>query len=189
MESLFLNRLVDYFPAMTYFFSKTNETFVKIPAKWNTFFLFFLKQHSLARFKMLIDLSMLDFPEKKARLHLFYCLLSLRYNARMSVLLSMTEGSVLESVTEIFPGAGWYEREAWDMFGLFFSNHPDLRRILTDYGFKGHPLLKEFPLTGFVEVVFDYFYNRIYYQPVSLTQEYRVWSFSGSYNEVQKLTN
>ena len=180
----FLNKLTQYFPNVI-FFSTGPDFFLKIPNEQNWNILFFLKHFTYALFKQLIDLSFVDYPERKLRFELFYNLLSVRYNSRLTVLSSVSEDSYVDSVTAIYPSAGWYEREAWDMFGVFFKNHPDLRRILTDYGFKGHPLRKDFPLTGYIEVRYDDFNKRIVYEEVSLTQEYRVFTLDNSWNNIK----
>ena len=148
---------------------------------WN--FLFFLKMHTNTLCSQLIDLSMIDYPERKYRFEVFYLLLSLKYNNRFVVSTFTKEGTYLDSITNLYSSAGWYEREAWDMFGLFFRNHPDLRRILTDYGFKGHPLRKDFPMTGFVEVRYADSLKRIVYEKVSLPQEYRIFTLDNAWSE------
>jgi NADH-quinone oxidoreductase subunit C len=106
-----------------------------------------------------------------------YNLLSMRHNRRIRIKLSTDENTPVESAVDLFPAAGWFEREAWDMYGIFFANHPDLRRLLTDYGFEGHPLRKDFPLTGHVEVRYDAAQQRVVYEPVKLTQDFRSFDF------------
>ena len=113
----------------------------------------FLKDHHNAQFHSIADICGLDIPTRQYRFEIVYNLLSLRYNARIRIKTYTDEMTPLESSVDIFKGANWYEREVWDMFGVYFSNHPDLRRILTDYGFEGHPLRKDFPLSGYVEVL------------------------------------
>lgn len=171
----------NYFPnILHYIIAKTSYFKVSPKDVWN--FLFFLKQHTHALCSQMIDLSMVDYPERKYRFEVFYLLLSLKYNVRFVVTSFTREGTYFDSITRIYPAAGWYEREVWDMFGLFFRNHADLRRILTDYGFKGHPLRKDFPLTGFVEVRYADALKRIVYEKVSLTQEYRIFSLENPWN-------
>lgn len=185
----FLDNVKSFFKKSLYFVSKTEELTVKIPFKYFNHLVLFLSRHTAYQFKVLVDLSLLDYAQNRERLYVFVSLLSLRFNARLTVVSSLTEGLFLNSITNVFSGAAWYEREAWDMFGIYFDNNRDLRRILTDYGFKGHPLLKEFPMTGFVEVIFDYFFSRIFYQAVTLVQEYRVWSYSGSYSKFSGISS
>ena len=137
----------------------------------------FLRDDPGCRFTSLIDLTALDWPERDKRFDLVYHLLAMRQNRRLRVKAAIREDELAPSVAGIFPNANWYEREVFDMFGVMFSGHPDLRRILTDYGFKGHPLRKDFPTTGFVEVRYDESVNRVIYEPVSLPQEYRLFDF------------
>jgi NADH-quinone oxidoreductase subunit C len=129
------------------------------------------------RFTILIDLCGVDWPEREQRFDVVYHLLSLTQNQRIRIKVMTDEDTPVPSVTSVFSGAGWYEREAWDLYGILFSDHPDLRRILTDYGFEGHPLRKDFPLTGFVEVRYDEEQKRVVYEKVKLTQDYRSFDF------------
>ncbi len=137
----------------------------------------FLKEDIKCQFKMLVDLCGVDYPERAERFDVVYNLLSLRHNTRIRVKVTTDEQTPIPSVTELYKTAGWFEREAWDMYGIFFSDHPDLRRLLTDYGFEGHPLRKDFPLTGFVEVRYDEEEKRVVYEPVKLTQDFRTFDF------------
>jgi len=164
-----------YFPNILYY-KLSNLFYFKVAPKdlWN--FIFFLKHHTLTLFSQLTDLSVVDYPERKFRFEVFYLLLSIKYNIRYVVTSFTREGAYFDSISNIYPAANWYEREAWDMLGIFFRNHVDLRRILTDYGFKGHPLRKDFPLTGFVETRYADSLKRIVYEKVSLSQEYRIFS-------------
>ena len=118
-------------------------------------FLTFLKNHTNTQFKMLIDITAVDYPSRSSRFEVVYQLLSIHYNARIRVKTNVDELTPIESVSSLFPSANWFERETWDMFGICFLNHPDLRRILTDYGFEGHPLRKDFPVSGYVEFRYD----------------------------------
>ncbi len=129
------------------------------------------------RFSVLIDICGVDWPEREQRFDVVYHLLSLTQNQRIRVKVMTDEDTPVPSVTGVFSSAGWYEREAWDLYGIVFSDHPDLRRILTDYGFEGHPLRKDFPLTGFVEVRYDEEQKRVVYEKVKLTQDYRSFDF------------
>ncbi len=129
------------------------------------------------KFWSLIDLCGVDYPQRAERFDVVYHLLSPTQNARIRVKLSANEETMVPSIISVFPNADWYEREAYDLFGIFFSGHPDLRRLLTDYGFDGHPLRKDFPLTGFVEVRYDDDLKRVVYEPVRLQQEFRSFDF------------
>lgn len=133
----------------------------------------FLKSDARCLFDCFIDIAGADYPERAKRFEVIYHLLSPRQNLRIRVKISTDETTPVPSAVDIFPAANWFEREAFDLYGILFSDHPDLRRILTDYGFQGHPLRKDFPLTGFVEVRYDNEQKRVIYQPVKLTQEFR----------------
>jgi len=133
----------------------------------------FLKSDARCLFDCFIDIAGADYPERAKRFEVIYHLLSPRQNIRIRVKTSTDESTPVPSAVDLFPAANWFEREAFDFYGILFSDHPDLRRILTDYGFQGHPLRKDFPLTGFVEVRYDDEQKRVIYQPVKLTQEFR----------------
>ena len=137
----------------------------------------FLRDDANCGFRVLVDICGVDWPERETRFDVVYNLLSLTHNQRIRVKVQTDERSPLSSVAGVFSSAGWYEREAWDMYGIMFSGHPDLRRLLTDYGFEGHPLRKDFPLTGHVELRYDDEEKRVVYEPVSLTQEFRTFDF------------
>ena len=136
-----------------------------------------LRDDSNCQLSQLIDLCGVDYPEREKRFDVVYHLLSLRQNHRVRVKVAAGEGEPVPSVISVFSAAGWFERETWDMYGILFSEHPDLRRILTDYGFEGHPLRKDFPLTGYVEVRYDDDQKRVVYERVRLTQEFRSFDF------------
>jgi NADH-quinone oxidoreductase subunit C len=136
-----------------------------------------LRDDSNCQFKVLIDVTAADYPEREERFEIVYNLLSLSHNQRIRVKASTDENTPVPSVVPLFSAAGWFEREVWDMFGVFFTDHPDLRRMLTDYGFEGHPLRKDFPLTGYVEVRYDEEQKRVVYEPVTLTQDFRSFDF------------
>jgi len=136
----------------------------------------YLRDDVNCQFKLLVDLCGVDYPEREERFEVVYNLLSLTHNCRIRVK-THTAGDPVPSVTEVFSTAGWFERECWDMFGVQFLGNPDLRRILTDYGFEGHPLRKDFPLSGFVEVRYDDEKKRVVYEPVKLTQDFRTFDF------------
>lgn len=137
----------------------------------------FLRDDGRCRFEVLIDICGVDYPERPRRFDVVYHLLSPRLNQRIRVKLETDEVTPVASSVEIFAAANWFEREAYDMFGILFSGHPDLRRLLTDYGFQGFPLRKDFPLTGYVEVRYDDEKKRVVYEPVKLTQEFRNFDF------------
>jgi NADH-quinone oxidoreductase subunit C len=137
----------------------------------------FLRDDPKCLFKMVVDICGVDYPDREKRFEVVYNLLSLKYNLRLRVKVAASEDEPVPSVTGIYSVAGWFEREAWDLYGIYFSDHPDLRRILTDYGFEGHPLRKDFPLTGFVEVRYDIEQKRVIYEPVKLRQEFRTFDF------------
>jgi NADH-quinone oxidoreductase subunit C len=137
----------------------------------------YLRDAPACQFKMLVDLCGVDYPERVQRFDIVYILLSLRHNMRIRVKVRADEATVVPSVVSVFSSANWYEREAWDLYGVAFSDHPDLRRLLTDYGFDGHPLRKDFPLTGHVEVRYDDEQKRVVYDKVRLPQDFRSFDF------------
>lgn len=137
----------------------------------------FLRDDAQCLFKQLIDVSGVDYPERTQRFEVVYQLLSLKKNLRLTVKVMVDEHTDVPSVTDVFPAAGWFEREAFDMYGIQFSGHPDLRRILTDYGFEGHPQRKDFPLTGFTELRYDATEQKVISEPVKLAQAYRDFDF------------
>ena len=137
----------------------------------------FLRDDPLCRFIQLIDITCVDYPERTKRFDAVYHLLSLHNNQRIRVKCAIGEEETISTVVEVHPCADWFEREAFDMYGVVFVGHPDMRRILTDYGFEGHPLRKDFPLTGHVEVRFDDQQKRVVYEPVSLVQEFRNFDY------------
>ncbi len=137
----------------------------------------FLRDDGRCRYEILIDICGVDYPERAERFDVVYHLLSPRLNQRIRVKLTTDDATPVASVVEVFAAANWFEREAYDMYGILFSGHPDLRRLLTDYGFQGFPLRKDFPLTGYVEVRYDDEKKRVVYEPVKLTQEFRTFDF------------
>ena len=145
----------------------------------------FLRDDAACQFAVLIDITAVDWPERPARFDVVYNLLSLTHNQRIRVKIATGQSDPVPSITTVYSAAGWYEREVWDMYGILFSGHPDLRRILTDYGFEGHPLRKDFPLTGFVEVRYDDIEKRVVYDPVQLTQEFRHFDFMSPWEGAQ----
>jgi len=147
----------------------------------------FLRDDSQCQFRCLVDLCGTDFPEREQRFDVVYNLLSVQQNNRIRVKVATDEATPVPSATGVFPSAGWFEREAWDMYGVFFSDHPDLRRLLTDYGFEGHPLRKDFPLTGYVEVRYDDEQKRVVYEPVKLVQDFRSFDFLSPWEGARSL--
>lgn len=140
-------------------------------------FMEFLKTDQHCNFSTLVDITVVDYPNRENRFELVYHYLSMYQNQRIRVKMEVNEDHIVPSIVDIFPASNWFEREIFDMFGILFSGHPDLRRILTDYGFKGHPLRKDFPTTGYVELRYDEEKKRVVYEPVELVQEYRQFDF------------
>lgn len=138
----------------------------------------FLKSDTQCQFVSIIDICGADYPQREKRFDVVYHLLSPRRNRRIRVKVETDEETPVPSATGVYPGADWFERETYDLYGVLFSGHPDLRRLLTDYGFEGHPLRKDFPLTGFVEVRYDDEAKRVVYEPVQLKQEFRSFDFT-----------
>lgn len=136
-----------------------------------------LRDDPAIRFEQLTDITAVDYPDRVERFEVVYQLLSYTHNRRMRVKLATDEDTPVPSAVSVFSAANWFEREVWDLFGIFFENHPDLRRILTDYGFEGHPFRKDFPLTGYVEARYDEDQKRVIYEPVRLTQDFRAFDF------------
>ena len=136
-----------------------------------------LKLNNICKFRTLVDITAVDYPAEDKRFTLVYHYLSMQQNIRIRIKSSIKEGEIVPSITKLFPAANWFEREVFDMYGILFSNHPDLRRILTDYGFQGHPLRKDFPTTGYLELRYDQERKKVVYEPVKLTQEYRRFDF------------
>jgi len=153
------------------------ELTLEVEAEGIVHVLQFLRDDPDCDFKVLIDVCGADWPSRKKRFDVVYHLLSLTKNRRIRVKVETDEASSVPSAVSVFPAAGWYERETYDLYGVVFADHPDLRRILTDYGFSGHPLRKDFPITGFVELRYDDDLKRVVYQPVQLVQEYRDFDF------------
>ena len=153
------------------------ELSIRVEREVLTDVLRFLRDDPKCRFSVLCDICGVDFPDRPLRFEVVYNLLSLSLNHRIRVKVETDDTAAVPSATGLFSSAGWWEREAWDMFGIVFSDNPDLRRILTDYGFEGHPLRKDFPLTGYTEVRYDEQQKRVVYEPVRLQQEFRRFDF------------
>lgn len=153
------------------------ELMLLVPEEKLLNLLTFLRDDDKCQFTQLMDICGTDYPERSLRFDVVYNLLSVRLNQRVRIKVQTDETTPVPSCVEIFPTAGWFEREVWDMYGVFFSGNPDLRRILTDYGFDGHPLRKDFPLTGYVELRYDPEQKRVAYSPVKLPQAFRTFDF------------
>jgi len=184
-----LNLLINYrnyikkiFPC-TLSYILNGELFLKISFKNISKLFFFLHNHSQSQYKILSDICAVDYPWKKNRFEIYYNILSITFNTRLTIITTVNEKNNVESISNLYKVASWFEREIWDMFGIFFSNHNDLRRILTDYGFKGHPLRKDFPLTGFTEVRYYHNEKRILVEEVSLTQDFRTFYFANTWSK------
>ncbi len=137
----------------------------------------FLRDDPVCSFEQLLDVTAVDWPERAERFEVVYNLISYKHNRRIRVKLTTDEDTPVASAVPVFSAANWFERETWDLYGVFFADHPDLRRILTDYGFEGHPLRKDFPMTGYVECRYDEDQKRVVYEPVRLTQDFRTFDF------------
>jgi NADH dehydrogenase (ubiquinone) Fe-S protein 3 len=187
MSETFAKSLILLVPKwiQSYTFQKGEMIFVIAPEYVLPFFQF-LRDHTQTQFKLLADITAVDYPSRSARFEVVYNLLSIQYNARIRVKTCVDEITPLNSLVEIYPSANWFERETWDMFGIFFTEHPDLRRILTDYGFQGHPLRKDFPLSGYVEVRYDDSEKRVITEPLEMTQEFRYFDFASPWELIEK---
>lgn len=160
------------------------ELTIVVPREQIVPVLTYLRDNGRCQFEVLIDICGVDYPARERRFDVVYHLLSVRQNQRVRVSLETDETTPVPSVIGVFPAANWYEREAYDMYGMPFSGHPDLRRLLTDYGFEGHPLRKDFPLSGYVEVRYDDEQKRVVYEKVRLTQEFRNFDFESPWEGV-----
>lgn len=147
--------------------------------------LFFLKNHTNSQYKMLCDITAVDYLNKNERFEVVYQLLSICYAARVRVKVNLQDTKPIESISILHSCANWYEREIWDLFGIFFMNHPDLRRILTDYGFEGHPLKKDFPLSGYLEVRYDDVMKQVVCESIDISQEFRNFNFSSPWEVIK----
>ena len=148
-------------------------------------FVEFLKTDATCRFTTLVDVTAVDYPDRPKRFDVVYHFLSMLQNHRIRLRAAIREDETVPSLTDIHPSANWFEREVFDMFGILFTGHPDLRRLLTDYGFRGHPLRKDFPTTGYTEVRYDEVEKRVVYEPVNLVQEYRQFDFMSPWEGAQ----
>jgi NADH-quinone oxidoreductase subunit C len=173
--------------AIRRWYVKYNELTLVVVTEQIARVLKYLRDDPACKFHVLIDICGVDFPERANRFEVVYHLLSPTQNARIRVKAATDERTAVPSVCDVYPAANWFEREAFDMYGILFSGHPDLRRILTDYGFEGHPMRKDFPLTGYVEVRYDDEQKRVVYEPVSLTQEFRSFDFMSPWEGAEYL--
>jgi len=165
----------------TKFFNNKKEFSILIPNIYLNPLLTILKNNTNMLFKTLIDIVGIDYPERTNRFELNYCLLSLKYNTRLNIKTYIDEITLNQSITKLYPNAMWSEREVWDLFGILFINNMDLRRILTDYGFDGFPLRKDFPLSGYNEVIYDDSIKSITYQQLNLTQQFRNFDYKSNW--------
>ena len=154
-----------------------NQLFIDVDVEDVISTILFLKTNEKCKFKQLIDITAVDYPQREKRFKIVYLLLSHENNLRIIINTNINEKIIVPSITKIFPSANWMEREVFDMYGISFKDHPDLRRILTDYGFEGYPLRKDFPLTGYTEVRYSEVKKKVIYEPVKLDQEYRNFDF------------
>ena len=182
----FSQYLLQILPIINYTISK-NELCINISKNKLIPILFFLKNHTNSQFKLLSEICAVDYINKEKRFEIIYNLLSIRFNSRLRVKILINELQPVNSIISIYKSANWSEREVWDMFGIFFLNHPDLRRILTDYGFEGHPLRKDFPLSGFLEVFYNELKKRVVYEPINLSQQYRLFEFNNPWDKNHKI--
>jgi len=163
--------------------AKGELTLVTMPSQLLSL-LQFLRDDAGCQFRQLMDICGVDYPDRPQRFEVVYNLLSLHHNSRVRVKVRVDEQTPVPSANDLFPAAGWFEREVWDMYGVYFAGHPDLRRILTDYGFDGHPQRRDFPLTGYVELRYDEEKKRVVYEPVKLSQAYRTFDFMSPWEGV-----
>jgi NADH-quinone oxidoreductase subunit C len=166
---------------------KNHELTVMIKPQLIVTFLTYLRDDKNLYFLQLIDLCGVDYPHHDNRFEVVYHLLSLHHNVRLRVKLAIAEDEIVPSITSVYPVADWYEREAFDMYGIVFSGHPDMRRILTDYSFSGYPLRKDFPTTGYVELRYDCELKRVVYEPVKLTQDFRQFDFLSPWENAKEV--
>lgn len=160
------------------------EMSIVVPPQYVREMLIFLRDHSNSQFKSLVEITAVDYPDREKRFEVVYMLLSVKYNSRLLVKTYLDEMTPIDSVTSVYNSANWYEREVWDLYGIYFVNHPDLRRILTDYGFEGHPMRKDFPLSGYVEVRYDDEKKRVVTEPIEMSQEFRSFDFLSPWEQI-----
>ena len=184
-QNLIVERLASLFGDATQLDNVGNEMRLRCKVDDLLYVLKTVRDDPMLQFRQLSDLTAVDYPDQVDRFEVIYQMLSIAFNARLRIVTTAADGAIVPSAIELFASANWAEREVWDMFGIFFSGHPDLRRLLTDYGFEGHPLRKDFPLTGYVEVRYNDTERRVVYEPVKLTQEYRDFDFLSPWEGMQ----
>lgn len=172
----YISNLLPNVIQIEYFFK--NELIIIIPSFLVIEIFLFLKNHTNCQYKMLSDICAVDFLKKNNRFQVVYNIISLKYNTKLRIKTFLNELTPINTITSIYSCANWWEREIWDLFGIFFIKHPDLRRILTDYGFDGHPLRKDFPLSGYVELRYDNSKKCIVCEPIMLSQKFRFYNFN-----------
>ena len=185
LQTVLAERLASLFGEAAQLNSTGNEMRLRCEVNDLLYVLKTVRDDPILQFRQLSDLTAVDYPEQLDRFEVVYQMLSISLNARLRIVTTVADGSIVPSATELFASANWAEREVWDMFGIFFSGHPDLRRLLTDYGFEGHPLRKDFPLTGYVEVRYNDTERRVVYEPVKLAQEFRDFDFLSPWEGIQ----
>ena len=163
------------------------QLIVTVPAERIAPVLTILRDDPGFLFEQLIDVCGVDYPDRPQRFEVVYTLLSVSLNRRLRVKVATDEDTPVPSAVPVYPSANWFERETWDMYGIFFADHPDLRRILTDYGFDGHPMRKDFPLTGYVELRYDPDQRRVVYEPVKLAQDFRTFDFTSPWEAITEI--
>ena len=168
---------------------KHNQIYLEIDSEDLIDVVLFVKTNKDTKFRQLIDVTVVDYPERPKRFKIVYLFLSHEFNQRMILSYNISENEVITSLTPIFPSANWMEREVFDMYGIKFKDHPDLRRILTDYGFEGHPLRKDFPLTGHTEVRYSEDEKKVIYEPVKLEQNYRNFDYESPWEGTEYIKN
>jgi NADH/F420H2 dehydrogenase subunit C len=178
-QAIFYKKILSFYLSLIMITTYELKLFTSI--KHLLYLLYFLQNHTYSLYKVLVDIVVIDYPGTANRFRIVYCLLSFLYNARMRVVIEANELESVPSLASLYFSANWSEREAWDMYGISFMNHVDLRRILTDYGFDGHPLRKDFPLTGFLEIYYNDEKKRITYVPLSLSQSYKNYKYNFSW--------
>ena len=181
MENIFGKYILKILPCVYSFTISKKELSLQIPFKYLIQIFTVLKYHTNTQFKVLSDICVVDYPSKKNRFEIIYNMLSLHFNSRLRIKVSLNEYQKIPSLTSLYLSSNWWEREIFDMFGLQFKEHPDLRRILTDYGFEGYPLRKDYPLSGFLEVRYCEKKKRIVYEKTIFSQEYRQFNFDNSW--------
>lgn len=190
LKLIYIERLLRYIPKCIKKINiRDNESTFLVNKNDLEKVLFFLCNHNTSLFTSLIDITCIDYPTKGCRFELIYNLLSYKFETRLRLKVELGEYESVSSVVSLFSSAGWLEREVWDLFGVYFSNHPDLRRILTDYGFEGFPLRKDFPITGFVQLRYDDEKKSILYESLEVAQGFRAFNFLSPWEQINNFKN